>query len=261
MRYAGGLAGRRLVVAVRGRPGRGQVRRRASRAQLREPQSRQHAVGEVVSPVREHRHRAAALSRVRALVGRVLSLQRGGDPLDRQQPLRRQQAVVGRGAARAPAATSISSRSSSRSSSSRRWATTSRRRSRRSTGSPTSIRRPRKSRPTARRSSACCTRTSAISASSCPGKVAKKEHAQIVEVLKYIQQLPPGLYGMHIEEHSADGRRGQVRGDAHRAQGRGPAHAAARTIASTRSRSRRWPRCRSCRSARTRCSCGRSCAR
>jgi hypothetical protein len=33
------------------------------------------------------------------------------------------------------------------------------------------------------------------------GKVAKKEHAQIVEVLKYIQQLPPGLYGMHIEEH------------------------------------------------------------
>ncbi|MET0204479.1 MAG: DUF3141 domain-containing protein [Casimicrobiaceae bacterium] len=38
------------------------------------------------------------------------------------------------------------------------------------------------------------------------GKVAKKEHAQIVEVLKYIQQLPPGLYGMHIEEHhDADG--------------------------------------------------------
>ena len=38
------------------------------------------------------------------------------------------------------------------------------------------------------------------------GKVAKKEHAQIVEVLKYIQQLPPGLYGMHIDEHAdADG--------------------------------------------------------
>ena len=38
------------------------------------------------------------------------------------------------------------------------------------------------------------------------GQVAKKEHAQIVEVLKYIQQLPPGLYGMHIEEHvQADG--------------------------------------------------------
>ncbi len=38
------------------------------------------------------------------------------------------------------------------------------------------------------------------------GKVAKKEHAQIVEVLKYIQHLPPGLYGMHIEElHTKDG--------------------------------------------------------
>jgi len=38
------------------------------------------------------------------------------------------------------------------------------------------------------------------------GKVAKKEHAQIVEVLKYIQHLPPGLYGMHIDEtHHANG--------------------------------------------------------
>ena len=32
------------------------------------------------------------------------------------------------------------------------------------------------------------------------GHVAKKEHTQIIEVLKYIQQLPPGLYGMEIEE-------------------------------------------------------------
>jgi hypothetical protein len=32
------------------------------------------------------------------------------------------------------------------------------------------------------------------------GKVAKKEHAQIVSVLKSIEALPPGLYGMHIEE-------------------------------------------------------------
>ncbi|MFO1302958.1 MAG: DUF3141 domain-containing protein [Burkholderiales bacterium] len=38
------------------------------------------------------------------------------------------------------------------------------------------------------------------------GNVAKKEHAQIVEVLKYIQGLPPGLYGMNIDEHvGADG--------------------------------------------------------
>ncbi|MDE2208566.1 MAG: DUF3141 domain-containing protein, partial [Betaproteobacteria bacterium] len=32
------------------------------------------------------------------------------------------------------------------------------------------------------------------------GKVARKEHTQIFEVLKYIQQLPPGLYGMEIRE-------------------------------------------------------------
>src|SRR4030095_5063232 len=36
------------------------------------------------------------------------------------------------------------------------------------------------------------------------GKVAKKEHAQIVEVLKYIQGLPPGLYGMNIDERMGD---------------------------------------------------------
>src|SRR5689334_8928596 len=38
------------------------------------------------------------------------------------------------------------------------------------------------------------------------GKVAKKEHTQIVSVLKYIQQLPPGLYGMEIhEKQGSDG--------------------------------------------------------
>ena len=38
------------------------------------------------------------------------------------------------------------------------------------------------------------------------GKVAKKEHTQIFSVLKYIQALPPGLYGMEIHEKTgADG--------------------------------------------------------
>jgi len=32
------------------------------------------------------------------------------------------------------------------------------------------------------------------------GAVARKEHSQIVSVLKSIEALPPGLYGMHIEE-------------------------------------------------------------
>ena len=35
------------------------------------------------------------------------------------------------------------------------------------------------------------------------GKVAKKEHTKIIEVLKYIQALPPGLYGMEIHEKTA----------------------------------------------------------
>jgi pimeloyl-ACP methyl ester carboxylesterase len=38
------------------------------------------------------------------------------------------------------------------------------------------------------------------------GKVAKREHAQIVSVLKSIEALPPGLYAMSIEER--DGRAG-----------------------------------------------------
>ena len=40
------------------------------------------------------------------------------------------------------------------------------------------------------------------------GKVAKKEHAQIVSVLKSIELLPPGLYGMQI--HEVKGRDGKV---------------------------------------------------
>ncbi len=34
------------------------------------------------------------------------------------------------------------------------------------------------------------------------GKVAKKEHAQIVSVLESIEALPPGLYGMEIKERT-----------------------------------------------------------
>jgi pimeloyl-ACP methyl ester carboxylesterase len=37
------------------------------------------------------------------------------------------------------------------------------------------------------------------------GKVAKKEHAQIVSVLQSIESLPPGLYGMQIDERHAAG--------------------------------------------------------
>jgi len=37
------------------------------------------------------------------------------------------------------------------------------------------------------------------------GKVAKKEHAQIVEVMKSVELLPPGLYAMKIHEKKGDG--------------------------------------------------------
>ena len=43
------------------------------------------------------------------------------------------------------------------------------------------------------------------------GKVAKKEHAQIVSVLKSIEALPPGLYGMQI--HESKTRDGKVEYD------------------------------------------------
>ena len=39
------------------------------------------------------------------------------------------------------------------------------------------------------------------------GKVAKKEHAQIVSVMKSVELLPPGLYAMHIDtKKDADGK-------------------------------------------------------
>ena len=37
------------------------------------------------------------------------------------------------------------------------------------------------------------------------GRVAKKEHAQIVSVLKSVEMLPPGLYGMEIRESKGPG--------------------------------------------------------
>ena len=52
MRYSGGLLGGAWLSLFAADLGRGQVRRRASRAELREPESRQHALGQVVSPVR-----------------------------------------------------------------------------------------------------------------------------------------------------------------------------------------------------------------
>jgi pimeloyl-ACP methyl ester carboxylesterase len=37
------------------------------------------------------------------------------------------------------------------------------------------------------------------------GSVAKREHTQIVDLIEYIEHLPPGLYGMQIEEQETNG--------------------------------------------------------
>ncbi|WP_262272834.1 DUF3141 domain-containing protein, partial [Microvirga yunnanensis] len=37
------------------------------------------------------------------------------------------------------------------------------------------------------------------------GAVAKREHSQIVDLIEYIEHLPPGLYGMQVEEQKANG--------------------------------------------------------
>ena len=135
MRYAGGMLGGTWLSLLASDLGDGKFDGAYLVAELREPEPGEHVLGQVLPPVRERRHRAAALSRVRALVGRLLPDERRGDRVDHPQPLRRQQAVAGRGAARPGGATSTCKRSRRRSSCSRRWATTSRRRSRRSTGS------------------------------------------------------------------------------------------------------------------------------
>ena len=53
------------------------------------------------------------------------------------------------------------------------------------------------------------------------GQVAKREHTQIVDVLDYIEHLPPGLYRMEIERRN--GRQHALRRGPDRAARRGPA--------------------------------------
>jgi pimeloyl-ACP methyl ester carboxylesterase len=47
------------------------------------------------------------------------------------------------------------------------------------------------------------------------GKVAKKEYSQIVSVLKSVEMLPPGLYGMRITERKGEGRHVEYEVDFH----------------------------------------------
>ena len=134
------------------------------------------------------------------------------DRVDHAEPLRRQQALVGRRPGRRAARRWTCARSRRRSSCSPRWATTSRRRSRPSTGSPTSTAAPTRSRRAARSSSACVHEDIGHLGIFVSGKVATKEHAQIVSVLKTIERLPPGLYGMDIKERKGTRRPARLRG-------------------------------------------------
>ena len=90
-------ARRHLDGLARGRPRPRQVRRRLPRQQLREPEPVEHLLDQALQPVREGRHRARALPRVREVVGRPLPHEQGGDGVDLAEPLRRQQALRRRG--------------------------------------------------------------------------------------------------------------------------------------------------------------------
>ena len=92
------------------------------------------------------------------------------------------------------------------------------------------------------------------------GRVAKKEHAQIVEVLKYIESLRPGLYLMEIKE--VQGSNGKSKYEVTIEERRlEDLRRSTSWSAATRSRSRSWPKCRRWARKPTRCSRGRSSGR
>ena len=82
MRYAGGMLGGTWLASFAADLGDGKFDGALPGPELREPESGQHVLGQVLPPVRERRHRAAALPRVRALVGRLLPHEPRGDRVD-----------------------------------------------------------------------------------------------------------------------------------------------------------------------------------
>ena len=90
------------------------------------------------------------------------------------------------------------------------------------------------------------------------GRVAKKEHAQIVSVLKSIEALPPGLYGMRIAEKSRRRRACRTKSPSRSCAWKKSRRASIASSAPTRSRSPRSTRSPSSTSGRTSSSGGRS---
>ena len=70
MRYSGWVAGRQLADRFDQRPRPRKIRRRLAGAEFREPESRQYALEQTIQSLFQDRHRSAALSGFRKVVGR-----------------------------------------------------------------------------------------------------------------------------------------------------------------------------------------------
>ena len=146
----------------------------------------------------------AALPRVRALVGRLLPHEPRGDRVDHAQPLRRQQALVGRGEAAAAAFDLREIRvpiimfaslgdNITPPQQAFNWVA--------DVYSSTEEIKARGQVIVGLMQEEVGHLGIFVS-----GKVAQKEYTQIVSVMKSIELLPPGLYGMEIKERKADGK-------------------------------------------------------
>ena len=91
MRYTGRHARRRVADRALRRPRRRQVRRREPHRQFRAAQFGKHLLDEGIQRLFQGRHREAALSRIRDLLGQSGPAQRRRNAMDRRQSVRRQQ--------------------------------------------------------------------------------------------------------------------------------------------------------------------------
>ena len=82
MRYAGGMLGGTWLASLAADLGDGMFDGAYLVENFENLQPGQHVLGQVLPPVRQRRHRAAALPRVRALVGRLLPDEPRGDRVD-----------------------------------------------------------------------------------------------------------------------------------------------------------------------------------
>ena len=91
MRYAGGMLGGTWPALLASDLGAGTFDGAHLVENFEYSQSRQHLLRQVLQPLLQDRHRAGALPRIRALVGRLLPDGPAGDQMDRREPVRRQQ--------------------------------------------------------------------------------------------------------------------------------------------------------------------------